>query len=505
MSESTEGERLAIAIAGRGNVGKSTLIRSLSGVKESSEVQPSGKADDVYPLTKMELGSFGPVTVYDTDAHLPGSEEAKAVRNSLFAVDVAVIVTDEQGITTEERDLTALLTERGVPCVMAFNKADIRRPSLADMEFCGSRGIRFVATSTVDDRGIDRLRKAIVALAPEENMLDPVLARDLMSKGDFVVCVTSEDPVSPKGRLGLPKSQVLREILDVGGIAVIVKEGELYQTIAGQKRRPALVISDSQAINKVFGIVPEDVPVTTFPILYARHKGNLEQLVQGANAIDDLKDGDKVLIVEACPHHPAAEDLSKEMIPDRIIGRTGKNIIFESKTGCGLPLDLHSYSLVVHCGACMTERADMLRRIRDCERQNVPITNYGLAVAKVDGVLKRLLQPFMKDVPESNPNPSGKVNVYRGSNSQALYLVVPSNVYPEKIVPFNMMYLFGDVELTKDSIGFGSLPFARGGQQKIKKSVQENGFCFYKWPGRVLGSDLGQFFDLPESAEDSDE
>ncbi|WP_034631850.1 [FeFe] hydrogenase H-cluster maturation GTPase HydF [Maridesulfovibrio bastinii] len=500
MSESSEGERLAIAIAGRGNVGKSSLIRSLSGIKELP-LERENEKNDMYPLTRMELGSLGPVTVYDTDAHAPDSDESKAVRNALYGVDVAVIVTDEQGITPEERDIISLLTERGVPCVMAFNKADIRRPSLADMEFCGSRGIRFVATSTVDGRGIDRLRKAVLALAPEENMLDPVLARDLMGKGDFVVCVVSEDPVSPKGRLGLPKSQVLREILDVGGIAVIVKESELYQTIAGQKRRPALVISDSQSVNKVFGLVPDEVPVTTFHILFARHKGNLEQLVRGANAIDDLKDGDKVLIVEACPHHPAAEDLSKEMIPDRIISRTGKKIIFESKTGCGLPLDLNSYSLVVHCGACMTERADMLRRIRDCERQNVPITNYGLAVAKVDGVLKRLLQPFMKDVPEINTRPTGMVNVYRGSNSQALYLVVPSEAYPEKIVPFNMMYLFGDVELTKDKIGFSSLPFARGGQQKIKKCVKENGFCFYKWPGRVLGADLGQFFDLPEEGE----
>lgn len=505
MRESTGGERLAIAIAGRGNVGKSSLIRALSGVQELP-IESSNKPDDMYPLTRMELGSLGPVTVYDTDAHIPDDDESKAVRDALYSVDVAVIVTDEQGISPEERDITALLTERGVPCVMAFNKADIRRPSLADMEFCGSRGIRFVATSTVDGRGIDRLKKAILALAPEENMLDPVLARDLMGKGDFVVCVSSEDPVSPKGRLGLPKSQVLREILDVGGIAVIVKEGELYQTIAGQKRRPALVISDSQAVKKVFGIVPEDVPVTTFPILFARHKGNLEQLVRGANAIDELQDGDRVLIVEACPHHPTAEDLSKEMIPDRILGHTGKDIIFESKTGCGLPIDLEGYSLVVHCGACMTERADMLRRIRDCERQSVPITNYGLAVAKVEGVLKRLLQPFMRDVPEAKkPKPTGKVNVYRGSNSQAMYLVVPSEVYPEKVVPFNMMYLFGDVELTKEGIGFSSLPFARGGQQKIKKCVKEQGFCFYKWPGRVLGADLGQYFDLPEETAEVEE
>ncbi|WP_320171004.1 [FeFe] hydrogenase H-cluster maturation GTPase HydF [Maridesulfovibrio sp.] len=499
MSTETNSPKLAIAIAGRNNVGKSSIIRALSGI-EADEVAPIAHEDEMYPLTRTEIQPLGPVTIYDTDAHIPHDDRAKVIREGLYSVDVVVIVTDDSGIMDEERELTSLLGERGIPCVMVFNKADIRRPSLADMEFCGSRGIRFVATSTVDGRGIDRLKKSITALAPEENMLDPVLARDLMGKGDFVICVVSEDPVSPKGRLGLPKSQVLREILDAGGIAVIVKEGELYQTISGHKRRPALVIADSQAVKKVMETVPGDVSMTTFPILFARHKGNLEQLVQGANAIDTLKDGDRVLIVEACPHHPKAEDLGKEMIPARIAGYTGRNIIFESKTGCGLPLDLSAYKLVVHCGACMADRADMLRRIRDCDRQQVPITNYGLAVAKVDGTLSRLIEPFFKDETEERKELTGKINVYRGSNSKAMHLVVPAEIHPEKAVPFNLMYIFGDIEVTKKHIGFSSLPFARGGQQKIKKSVEEYGYCFYKWPGRVLGADLGGLIDEEEDS-----
>lgn len=496
-AEALNGSRLAIAIAGRSNVGKSSIIRALSGV-ESDNVSPVAQEDEMYPLTRAEIDPLGLVTIYDTDAHVPGDDRTRVIRDALYSVDVAVIVTDESGILAEERELTSLMLERGIPCVLVFNKADIRRPSLADMEFCGSRGIRFVATSTVDGRGIERLKKSIMALAPEENMLDPVLARDLMGKGDFVVCVVSEDPVLPKGRLGLPKSQVLREILDAGGIAVIVKEGELFQTISGHKRRPALVIADSQAVKKVLDIVPEDVSLTTFPILFARHKGNLEQLVQGANAIDTLQDGDRVLIVEACPHHPKAEDLGKEMIPSRIAGYTGHNIIFESKTGCGLPIDLTDYKLVVHCGACMADRADMLRRIRDCDRQHVPITNYGLAVAKVDGTLQRLIEPFFKDAVEEKKILTGKINVYRGSNSRAMHLVVPAEIHPEKAVPFNLMYLFGDIEVTKKHIGFSSLPFARGGQQKIRKFVEDQGFCFYKWPGRVLGADLGGLLDQEE-------
>ncbi|WP_027721305.1 [FeFe] hydrogenase H-cluster maturation GTPase HydF [Maridesulfovibrio zosterae] len=496
-AEVEKSPRLAIAIAGRSNVGKSSIIRALSGI-ESDEISPVAHEDEMYPLTRTEIHPLGPVTIYDTDAHIPGDNRAKVIRDALYSVDVAVIVTDDSGIIDEERELTTLLLERGIPCVMVFNKADIRRPSLADMEFCGSRGIRFVATSTIDCRGIERLKKSIMALAPEENMLDPVLARDLMGKGDFVICVVSDDPVSPKGRLGLPKSQVLREILDAGGIAVIVKEEELFQTISGHKRRPALVIADSQAVKKVLDTVPDDISMTTFPILFARHKGNLEQLVQGANAIDNLRDGDRILIVEACPHHPKAEDLGKEMIPARIAGYTGRDIIFESKTGCGLPLDLSDYKLVVHCGACMADRADMLRRIRDCDRQQVPITNYGLAVAKVDGTLQRLIEPFFKNDTEEKQVRTGKINVYRGSNSRAMHLVVPAEIHPEKAVPFNLMYLFGDIEVTKQHIGFASLPFARGGQQKIRKFVEENGYCFYKWPGRVLGADLGGLLDHEE-------
>lgn len=500
MSSEINSPKLAIAIAGRSNVGKSSIIRALSGI-EGGEISTVTREDEMYPLTRAELHPLGPVTIYDTDAHVPGDDRARIIRDALYSVDVAVVVTDESGILDAERELTSLLLERGIPCVMVFNKADIRRPSLVDMEFCGSRGIRFVATSTMDGRGIERLKKSIMALAPEENMLDPVLARDLMGRGDFVVCVVSEDPVSPKGRLGLPKSQVLREILDAGAIAVIVKEGELYQTIAGHRRRPALVIADSQAVKKVLDLVPDDVSLTTFPILFARHKGNLEQLVQGANAIENLQDGDRVLIVEACPHHPKAEDLGKEMIPDRIAGYTGRNIIFESKSGCGLPLDLGDYKLVVHCGACMADRADMLRRIRDCERQQVPITNYGLAVAKVDGTLPRLIEPFFKNDNDHKEIPTGKINVYRGSNSQSLHLVVPAEIHPEKAVPFNLMYLFGDIEVTKKHIGFSSLPFARGGQQKIRKFVEDNGFCFYKWPGRVLGADLSAVIDQDEGVQ----
>ncbi|SDL47443.1 [FeFe] hydrogenase H-cluster maturation GTPase HydF [Maridesulfovibrio ferrireducens] len=497
--EIDNGSRLAIAIAGRSNAGKSSIIRALSGV-EGDEVLPVAQEDEMYPLTRTEISPLGPVTIYDTDAHVPGDDKTILIKKALYSVDVAVVVTDESGIADEERELTTLLLERRIPCVMVFNKADIRRPSLADMEFCGSRGIRFVATSTVDGRGIERLKKSIMALAPEENLLDPVLARDLIGKGDYVICAISDDPVSPKGRLGLPKSQVLREILDVGGIAVLVKEGELFQTISGQKRRPALVIADSQAVKKVMDIIPADVLLTTFPILFARHKGNLEQLVQGANAIDQLKDGDRILIVEACPHHPKAEDFSKEMIPDRIAGYSGKKVTFELKTGCGLPLDLSSYQLVVHCGACMTERVDMLRRIRDCERQQVPITNYGLAAAKVDGTLKRLVEPFFKDEAEEKDVISGKINVFRGSNSRAMHLVVPAEIYPEKAVPFNLMYLFGDIDVTKKHIGFSSLPFARGGQQKIRKFVEKHGYCFYKWPGRVLGPDLGGMLEPDEDS-----
>jgi len=223
---------------------------------------------------------------------------------------------------------------------------------------------------------------------------DPVLAGDLFNEGDWVVCVVPIDLAAPKGRLILPQVQVLREILDCDAVGVTVKEREIEETLSSMKRNPALVITDSQVVMSVAGDVPDDIPLTTFSTLFARYKGDLPSLVEGAKAIDSLQDGDTILMGEACSHHPVADDIGKVKIPRWIRQYSGKDINFVMYSGHDFPDDLSRFKLVIHCGACMLNRSEMLRRIKECQRSGVPVTNYGVAISKVQGVLDRVIRPF---------------------------------------------------------------------------------------------------------------
>jgi len=223
-----------------------------------------------------------------------------------------------------------------------------------------------------------------------------VLAGDLFGEGDTVVCVVPIDLAAPKGRLILPQVQVLREILDGDAVAVTVKERELEAALANLRRPPALVVTDSQVILKVSGDVPDEVPLTTFSTLFARYKGDLPTLAAGAAAIDLLKDGDTVLMAEACSHHVQADDIGRVKIPRWISQYTGRDLNFEMYSGHDFPADLERFALVVHCGSCMLGRMEMMRRIKECVRRGVPITNYGVAISKVQGVLERVLRPVLR-------------------------------------------------------------------------------------------------------------
>jgi len=307
---------------------------------------------------------------------------------------VAVVVIGEQGITSHEKEIIADIRRLDIPFILVFNKSDLRESSGTDLDYCRENGVRFLSASARTGTNIDELKQAIIDIAPPEMKHDPVLAGDLISEGDWVVCVIPIDLAAPKGRLILPQVQVLRELLDCDAVAVTVKEREIEEALASLKRKPALVITDSQVVLNVAGDVPEDIPLTTFSTLFARYKGDLPRLVKGANAIDTLQDGDTVLIGEACSHHPVADDIGRVKIPRWITQYTGKDLEFEVYSGHDFPENLERFKLAIHCGACMINRTEMLRRINECERRGVPITNYGVAISKVQGVLDRIIAPF---------------------------------------------------------------------------------------------------------------
>ncbi|WP_419785325.1 [FeFe] hydrogenase H-cluster maturation GTPase HydF [Pseudodesulfovibrio sp.] len=388
------GVRLVIALAGRRNAGKSSLINALTGQETAIVSDTPGTTTD--PVAKhYELLPLGPVTFYDTagldDEGELGELRIKATRKVLCRCDVAVVVLGEEGMTDHERNLLAAIDELGVPCIVVWNKADLRPEKTAAPD---TAGLPLLPVSAATGLGVDRLKQRIIDSAPAEYRQERLILGDLISEGDRVVLVVPIDLAAPKGRLILPQVQVLREILDCDAIGVTVKEREIEAALSGFNGKPALVVTDSQVVLSVAGDVPDDIPMTTFSTLFARYKGDLNRLVAGASAIDALKDGDTVLIGEACSHHDVADDIGRVKIPRWMIQYTGKDLKFEVYSGHDFPEDLERFALVVHCGACMINRTEMLRRITECERRGVPITNYGVAISKLQGVLDRVLRPF---------------------------------------------------------------------------------------------------------------
>lgn len=396
-NKAPRGVRLVITLIGRRNAGKSSLINAIVGQDVAIVSNLPGTTTD--PVAKhYELLPLGPVTFYDTagldDSGEVGELRIKATNRILVRTDIAIVVVDEAGLSDYELGMIDKVSSLQIPFIVVFNKNDLREPTEADMDYCRKNGIPFYKTSALESCSVDELKKAVIDLAPEEMKREPVLAGDLFSEGDWVVCVVPIDLAAPKGRLILPQVQVLREILDCDAVAVTVKEREIEETLSSMKRNPALVITDSQVVLSVAGDVPEDIPLTTFSTLFARYKGDLPMLVEGAKAIDSLQDGDTVLIGEACSHHPVADDIGKVKIPRWVRQYTGKDINFVMYSGHDFPEDLDRFKLVIHCGACMLNRSEMLRRIKECRRSGVPVTNYGVAISKVQGVLDRVISPF---------------------------------------------------------------------------------------------------------------
>lgn len=388
MNETPRGERLHIALFGLRNAGKSSLINALTGQERAivSSV-PGTTADPVYQA--MEILPIGPVVLIDTagidDEGTLGRERVKKAEGVLEKTDLALIVLDGQkGLTPYERDWLERLEKRKIPSILVLNKADLSSNSLE---------MPSVRVSALTGEGIEALKKEIIRVSPKDRLEAPIIG-DLLRPGDTVVLVTPIDTSAPKGRLILPQVQTIREVLDADCMAFVTKERELRRTLESLKTPPRMVVTDSQAFLKVAADTPPEIPLTSFSILFARYKGDLLSLAQGAKAIMGLHSGDKVLIAESCTHHKQADDIGTVKIPRWLRQYVGGPLQIDHAHGGDFPENLGEYQLVIHCGGCMTNRQAMLSRIFHAQEAGVPITNYGVAIAFLQGIFPRALEPF---------------------------------------------------------------------------------------------------------------
>lgn len=389
LNETPSANRVHIGIFGKRNAGKSSVMNALTNQSIAIVSDVLGTTTD--PVLKaMELLPIGPVVMIDT----PGIDDegelgALRVRKSyqmLNKTDIAVAVIDGAEESAEDTVLIERIRKKNIPCAVFHNKSDTLPENFPRKE-----GHYYGSALTRD--GIDRLKEAIVKLA-QVSEPDRKIVGDLLSPTDIAVLVVPIDDAAPKGRLILPQQQTIRDILEAGGISVVVKETELAETLKKLGAKPKLVITDSQAFGKVSAVTPEDILLTSFSILFARYKGTLETAVRGAKALDDIKDGDTILISEGCTHHRQCGDIGTVKLPNWVKKHTGKNVSFEFTSGTEFPDDLSGYAAVIHCGGCMLNEREMKYRYACAEEQGVPITNYGIAIAHMHGILKRSVEPF---------------------------------------------------------------------------------------------------------------
>lgn len=389
--------RLHIGLFGRRNVGKSSLLNSLTRQNVSIVSDVAGTTTD--PVEKpMELLPVGPVLFIDTagidDVGALGELRVQRTRQVFDRTDLGLIVTEAARWGPFEEGILAELAARKTPAVVVFNKRDLAEPDSKAVAELKSRKIPWVETVASAGKGVLDLREALIRAAPEDFINAPSILGDLIPPGELVMLVVPIDLEAPKGRLILPQVNAIRDVLDNDAYCVVVKERELRDALGRLRRPPALVVTDSQGFLKVAGDTPKDIPVTSFSILFARHKGDLAEFVRGALAIESLHPGDKVLIAEACSHHPIGEDIGRVKIPRWLMQYVGGKLDIRSVQGRDFPEDPRPYKLIVHCGGCMWNRREMLTRILRCRQAGVPITNYGMTIAYSLGIFERALAPF---------------------------------------------------------------------------------------------------------------
>ena len=405
LNNTPSADRTHIGIFGKRNAGKSSVINAITGQNLAIVSDVKGTTTD--PVLKaMELLPLGPVVMIDTpglddDGELGALRIQKAYQ-VLNKTDIAVLVIDGSvGMTKEDEQILARIKEKEIPYVIVMNKADLvsasdldRTSVISDASIAADRIIR---VSTVTNENIYELKELIARQAPKEDESKRIVG-DLLNPLDLAVLVVPIDSAAPKGRLILPQQQTIRDILEAGAIPVVARESELPQALASLNRKPKLVITDSQAFEKVSKDTPDDIALTSFSILFARYKGNLKTVVHGARALDSLKDGDTILISEGCTHHRQCEDIGTVKLPNWVRKHTGKDLNFAFTSGTEFPLDLSPYQLIIHCGGCTLNEREMKYRLKCAEDAGVPMTNYGIAIAHMHGILERSIAPFISDV-----------------------------------------------------------------------------------------------------------
>lgn len=399
MNQTPSSERVHIGFFGRRNAGKSSVLNAVTGQDLAVVSDVKGTTTD--PVQKsMELLPLGPVVVIDTpgidDEGELGALRVKKSYQVLNKSDAAVLVVDASlGLCEEDFAFIEHIQKKQIPYAVAFNKSDLApSASLAkDLQYLKEHQIDFVSVSTADLSGIDTLKEKIATLAKTEDTKLRIVA-DLIHPSDFVVLVVPIDKAAPKGRLILPQQQTIRDILEADATAIVVKEYELRDTLAHLGKKPRLVITDSQVFAKVSADTPADIMLTSFSILFARYKGNLPALIKGVTALEQIEDGDKILVSEGCTHHRQCDDIGSVKLPRWIRQYTGKEPEFVFSSGTEFPADLLPYKMIVHCGGCMLNEREMKYRLACAKDQNIPMTNYGILIAYIQGILKRSVEPF---------------------------------------------------------------------------------------------------------------
>ena len=397
LNATPSSERVHIGIFGKRNAGKSSLINAITGQNLAIVSEAKGTTTD--PVYKaMELLPMGPVMIIDTpgidDEGVLGNLRIQKAYQVLNKTDIALVIIDAAvGPSAEDLRLIKRINAKKIPLLIVINKCEtINEDKKTAYQALLPNG-KLLFVSAEQKLNIFELKEAIAQTVPADENKAQIVA-DLLSPSDFVVLVVPIDSSAPKGRLILPQQQTIRDILEADAAAIVVKENELTNTLQNLGKRPKLVITDSQVFKKVAAETPADILLTSFSILFARYKGNLQTAVQGVTALENLEDGDKILVGEGCTHHRQCDDIGTVKLPRWIKEYTGKNPEFIFTSGTEFPLDLSPYKMIIHCGACMLNEREMQYRIKCAADQNIPFTNYGITIAYINGILKRTVEPF---------------------------------------------------------------------------------------------------------------
>ncbi|KJJ84836.1 small GTP-binding protein domain-containing protein [Candidatus Omnitrophus magneticus] len=399
MYSTPKSNRLHIGIFGRRNSGKSSIINAITGQSLAivSDI-PGTTTDPVYK--SMEILPIGPCVLIDTagidDDSILGNERIKKTMKVFRKTDVAILVVDVHiGMGKFEEELIIRFKSAKIPFVIIVNKCDLKRSSELISKL-SEKGYTYLEVSTHTGQGIEDLKKNIIKIAPDDWASIPLVG-DIVNPNDLIVMVCPIDSAMPRGRLILPQVQVLRDILDSDASAVVVKDTELTDVLSKLASPPDLVITDSQVFETVKEILPSEIPLTSFSTIYARHKGDLNVFLEGVKVLNELNDGDEILIAEACTHHVQAEDIGRSKIPTWLLNMTGKNLEFDITAGGDFPEDVSKYQMIITCGGCMINRREMMFRIETAVKSGVAITNYGILIAYINGILERVVEPFSQN------------------------------------------------------------------------------------------------------------